>query len=192
MVFTVVIRHPKERVSKCSLQPLVGRRDLCFLKGKPQLQFVADGWIQLVPDGPVLTAQDGEMEEPERIHVEDTMRAAGYLPEGLGLTRRPLLLLDSTWRLLPSLERLVLGEPMRRSLPEGIETAYPRHSKTGREPENGLASVEALYVARRILGDADPSLLEAYLWRDRFMGQFRDGAAGVVPKDIHRAPGNTL
>jgi pre-rRNA-processing protein TSR3 len=37
------------------------------------------------------------------------------------------------------------------------------------DPANGLASVEALYVARRLLGDDDPSLLAQYHWREQFL-----------------------
>jgi len=93
--------------------------------------------------------------------------------DGRPLTRAdrglPILLLDSTWRLLPQLESCIVGTPSRRSLPVDITTAYPRRSKTSRDPEAGLASVEAIYIAERILGEDDRSLLEAYRWRDVFL-----------------------
>ena len=81
----------------------------------------------------------------------------------------PLLLLDATWRWLPQLEACVVGTPLRRAIPGGLRTAYPRVSKVFDDPAGGLASVEALYVARRVLGDDDPSLLEGYHWRDEFL-----------------------
>ena len=40
---------------------------------------------------------------------------------------------------------------MRRALPSGIKTAYPRVSKVFADPSAGLASVEALYAALLIL-----------------------------------------
>ena len=61
------------------------------------------------------------------------------------------------------------GAPQRRSIPGTIVTAYPRESKVFDDPTGGLASVEALYLARRLLGDDDPTLLDGYHWRDRFL-----------------------
>ena len=83
--------------------------------------------------------------------------------------RRPLLILDSTWRLLPTLEGCLTGEPVRRSIPTGVVTAYPRVSKDGSDPTGGLASVEALYVARKMLGDDDETLLSDYHWGQAFL-----------------------
>jgi pre-rRNA-processing protein TSR3 len=139
---TVVIRHLKERISKCSLRFLHDRPEITFLRSKPGFTFDATGHTLLAVDAPELTPAD-----------------AG----------RPLLLLDSTWRWLPQLLACVAGEPVRRSLPAGIRTAYPRTSKLFEDPANGLASVEALYAARRLLGDDDPSLLDGYHWKDAFV-----------------------
>ncbi|PXA03777.1 hypothetical protein DDZ13_10850 [Coraliomargarita sinensis] len=136
-----VIRHPKERRSKCSLTPLEGRGDIRFLKARPGWEFDITGYTVLGLGAPELSAED-----------------AG----------RPLLLLDSTWRLLPQLEACLKGRAVRRTLP-AVETAYPRVSKIDQDPCGGLASVEALYLARLLLGERDDSLLQAYYWRDGFM-----------------------
>ncbi len=88
---------------------------------------------------------------------------------------RPLILLDSTWRRLPQLETCLGGEPVRRSLPAGIKTAYPRVSKVFADPLGGLASVEALYVAKKILGDDDPTLLDDYRWKEEFLKNLPPG-----------------
>ena len=45
------------------------------------------------------------------------------------------------------------------------------------DPEAGLASIDALYVARRLLGDDDPSLLDGYHWKDQFLANV--AAAGL-------------
>lgn len=140
-----VIRHPKERRSKCSLTPLEERGDIRFLKARPGWEFDVTGFTVLALDAPELSAAD-----------------AG----------RALLLLDSTWRLLPQLEACLIGEGVRRTLPP-VATAYPRVSKIDRDPRRGLASVEALYLARLMLGKRDDSLLAGYHWRDIFMENLR-------------------
>lgn len=142
-----IIRHPKERIRKCSLTPLQKRSGFRFLKATKHFQFDATGFILLSLEATVLSKKD-----------------AGH----------PLLLLDSTWRLLPELVRCLVGDPILRSLPPGIETAYPRRSKIGVDPLGGLASVEALYVALKILGQDDPSLLSEYRWKDLFLRQLAE------------------
>lgn len=141
-VATTVIRHPKERIRKCSLRFLHDRPEMTFLRGRPAMRFDATGFLLLAVDAPPLSTAD-----------------AG----------RPLLLLDSTWRWLAQLEACVEGEPIRRSIPGGLHTAYPRVSKVFDDPAGGLASIEALYVARKLLGDDDPGLLDGYHWKDDFL-----------------------
>lgn len=141
MTKTTIIRHPREKRAKCSLTPLEGRADLRFLKAGPGFVFDAADCTVLDPEGPELTEAD-----------------AG----------RELLLLDSTWRLLPSLRRCLRGAGVFRSLP-AVPTAYPRRSKLEPDPPTGLASVEALYLARLLLGDRDDSLLDHYRWRGEFL-----------------------
>ena len=138
---TTIIRHTKERRSKCSLTPLEGRADLVFHRARPGWEFQAKGFTVLGLGAPLLSEAD-----------------AG----------RPLLLLDSTWRLLPDLEACLVGEPVRRTLPV-VETAYPRVSKLVPDPLGGLASVEALFLARLLLGERDESLLEDYYWKTEFL-----------------------
>ncbi|MEE2756000.1 MAG: hypothetical protein VYA30_05045 [Myxococcota bacterium] len=139
---TVVIRHPKERLSKCSLTPLHDREEIQFYKAKQGFEFNADGYTLLAVDAPALSVAD-----------------AG----------RPLLLLDATWRLLPRVKAAVVGDPIARSIPAGVTTAYPRVGTTFPDPAGGLASVEALFIARALLGDYDESLLAAYHWREQFL-----------------------
>jgi pre-rRNA-processing protein TSR3 len=139
---TTVIRHASERLSKCSLTPLHGRPEITFLTARGDMRFDGTGFIVLAVDAPLLSGTD-----------------AGH----------PLLLLDSTWRLLPKLLRRLDGAPIYRSLPSAVRTAYPRVSKVFADPLGGLASVEALYLARKLLGDDDVSLLDGYHWRDAFL-----------------------
>lgn len=136
-----VIRHPKEKRSKCTLTPLEGREDIQYHRAREGWMFDATGYTVLGLDAPVLSLTD-----------------AG----------RPLLLLDSTWRLLPQLEDCLAGEGVRRSLPE-VETAYPRTSKIAKDPMGGLASVEALYLAQLLLGNRDDTLLDGFYWSGEFL-----------------------
>lgn len=137
-----IVRHYKERKSKCSVQPLVEDDRFAFVKFVPELQVEATGFTLLAVDAPALSPDD-----------------AG----------RPLLILDSTWRYLPAMERAILGNPPARSLPRELETAYARTSKIEDDPDGGLASIEALYAALRILGHRDDALLDDYFWRDPFL-----------------------
>lgn len=146
---TTVIRHHKERISKCSLRFLHDRPEMTFLRARPGFRFEATGFVLLAIDGPPLSLADRQ---------------------------HPLLLLDSTWRWLPTLRACVVGDPLPRSIPATVHTAYPRNSKLFADPETGLASLEALFVARAILGDRDPSLLAGYHWRDAFLANL--AAAG--------------
>ena len=138
----VIIRHPKERLSKCSLEPLKGKEGFTFFTVREGFTFQADGHTLLGFDGPLLSPADAS---------------------------RPLLVLDATWRLLPGLERCLRGEPLRRSLPRGLRTAYPRVSKLAPDPAGGLASVEALYAAFRCMGFSGKGLLEGYRWAREFL-----------------------
>ena len=140
-----VIRHPKERISKCSLRFLHDRPEFTFLRARQGLQFDATGFLLLAVDAPPLDLSD-------RGH--------------------PLLLLDSTWRYLPQVAACVIGAPIRRSIPGDVRTAYPRVSRHFEDPTGGLASIEALYLAKRLLGDDDASLLDGYHWREEFLRQF--------------------
>ena len=141
MVPISVIRHPKERRSKCSLTPLEGRADIDFFRARPNWSFDMTGFTVLGLGAPELSPED-----------------AG----------RPLLVLDSTWRLLPQIEACLYGRGVRRTLP-AVPTAYPRISKIAEDPMGGLASVEALFLAKLLLGERDDALLADYYWRDVFL-----------------------
>ena len=135
-----MLRHRKDNFKKCSLTPLEHRSEIDFYTA-PGVEYNATGYIILSVSAPLLSAED----------------------------RGPLLLLDATWRLLPQLEACVTGDPVYRSLPKEIMTAYPRVSSDDSDPSNGLASVEALFMARLIMGDRDESLLNGYHWRESFL-----------------------
>ncbi len=137
----LVFRDSHESPQKCSLTPLRGNADVRFVDYPRQGAVAAAGRILLHTDGEVLGPADA----------------------GKGL-----LIVDSSWRRLPKLLRLVTGDPPRRRLPP-LVTAYPRKSKRFEDPSEGLASVEALYAALFLLGHRRPDLLEGYHWKEQFL-----------------------
>jgi pre-rRNA-processing protein TSR3 len=137
---TVIVRHAHENPRKCSVLPLRGRPDVIFLNYPIKERPPLTSYIRLAAEGPELSPAD-----------------AGY----------GLLLLDGSWRWAAKMTRDFLDVPPR-SL-RGWRTAYPRVSKQGTDPENGLASVEALFAAYHVLGRPTEGLLDQYHWAEEFL-----------------------
>ena len=137
-----VVRHPRENVKKCSLRHLHGRPDFEFLTAVDGFSFDATGFILLEIDAPVVSPAD-----------------AG----------KPILLLDSTWHLLPRVRAKITGNFIPRSLPSSIKTAYPRVSKMHDDPHGGLATVEALYAALKFMGAPDFEIIKNYFFAEKFL-----------------------
>ncbi len=137
---TVIVRHTRENPRKCSVFPLRGRPDVIFLNYPVSRRPALEGYVRLAAEGPALSAAD----------------AAGGL-----------LLLDGSWRWAAAMTRDFADVPPR-SL-SGWRTAYPRTSKLGTDPDNGLASVEALVVAYHLLGRPRDGLLDHYRWAAEFL-----------------------
>lgn len=137
---TIIVRHPRENPKKCTVLPLKGRADVQFLPYPLKDLPPFDGYIRLAADGPALSAADG---------------AYG------------VLLLDGSWRCAGKMIAQFESVPPR-SL-SGWKTAYPRVSKAGTDPANGLASIEALYIAYHLLGRPTAGLLEHYHWAEQFL-----------------------
>ena len=137
---TVIVRHSHENPRKCSVLPLRGRPDLVFLHYPVTRRPPLDCYVRLAAEGPPLSAEDTEC---------------------------GLLLLDGSWRWAASMTRDFADVPPR-SL-SGWRTSYPRVSKRGTDPDNGLASVEALFVAYHVLGRPTAGLLDHYRWAEEFL-----------------------
>ena len=148
----LILRDPKESWKRCSLAPLRGRQDVRFVTFRPELELDVTGRVLLDPHAPMLSAVD---------------------------VGRPLFLIDSSWRRLPVLRRAVVGDFVARSLP-ALPTAYPRNSSTFEDPEQGLASIEALYAAQWYLGQAKPEWLDGYHFREAFL-ELNPHLAGAPP-----------
>jgi pre-rRNA-processing protein TSR3 len=87
-----------------------------------------------------------------------------------------ILLLDGSWNRASAMNRAFTHVPPRSLV--GYQTAYPRVSKRGTDPLHGLASVEALYIAYRVLGRSTAGLLTHYAWAQEFcrLNGFAEGS----------------
>jgi len=140
---TLILRHRKENLNKCSLSGLETREDFKFFTYPKDFLPPLDDYILLTLGAPPLSEKDS---------------AFG------------LFLIDATWRYAgiilnntPSLKCL------QRSLPADLRTAYPRQQTGCPDPEVGLASIEALYAAYVILGRNTDGLLDNYYWKKQFL-----------------------
>lgn len=141
---TIVIRHRKENLKKCTLQGLEKRSDFRFFCYPSKHPFPIEGYILLALDAPELTESD---------------QAEG------------LLILDGTWRYVQAMEK-TLSFPsslIRRSLPSSLQTVYPRRQNDCSDPKRGLASIEAIVAAYSLLGRKTEGLLDNYYWKETFL-----------------------
>ena len=141
---TVVWRHRRENLKKCSLRGLESRPDFHFYTYP----------FQMPP------------------HLRDFVALS---LDALPLVRSEcfsgLFLIDATWRLADKMAKQWDHPPSLtfRSLPSGFVTAYPRRQDDCSDPERGLASIEALYVAHHILGWNKEGLFANYYWGEAFL-----------------------
>lgn len=138
---TVIVVHRRENPKKCSVAPLEGREGFVFWRYPFATREPLPGYVQLGMNGPLLSEADAD---------------AG------------LLVLDATWRLAERMHKAQFSDVPMRSLP-AWKTAYPRVSKNFDDPAHGLATIEAIYIAYRILGRDTTGLLDHYHWREQFL-----------------------
>lgn len=141
---TIFIRHHRENLKKCSLRGLESRCDTLFFKYPHDPLPFLDGYLMLDLNAPPLTAADSD---------------------------RGLLILDGTWRYAEKMYKWVEGQIVleKRSIPPIYKTAYPRRQDDCPDPERGLASVEAFYIAHLILGRSTEGILDNYYWKNDFL-----------------------
>jgi pre-rRNA-processing protein TSR3 len=142
MLFRVaVVLHPREKLSKCSAWPLRERGEFDFYRFPDERVPEIENCVRLGLGGELLSPAD-----------------AG----------KTLLVLDATWRYAERMEAEYASVPLR-GLSPGWKTAYPRDSKLFADPQEGLATAEALYAAYLALGRDPEGLLDRYRWRERFL-----------------------
>lgn len=143
---TLILRHKRENLKKCTLSGLEKRPDFVFLTYPLSKLPNIDQYCILTIDAPLLSLKDAN---------------------------RGLLLIDGTWRYAQVMSKIIPNEGghIYRSLPPYYKTAYPRRQLDCPDPERGLASIEALYAAYSILGRSTDGLLNRYHWKEEFLSQ---------------------
>jgi len=141
---TFILRHRRENLKKCSLRGLEKRNDCKFFTYPTSALPDLSNYILLALDAPPLQRSDSD---------------------------KGIFLVDATWRYAAKMLHFVDSKQQieRRSIPFGFLTAYPRRQDDCPNPEQGLASVEALYIAYRILGRDVEGLLDGYHWKEDFL-----------------------
>jgi pre-rRNA-processing protein TSR3 len=138
---TIILRHRRENLKKCSLRGLEKNPDFEFYSYPNDVMPDFSHYLLLKVDAPPLTIEDKD---------------------------RGIFLIDATWRLAEVMAKNLPWKMEARSLPGGYKTAYPRKPN----PETGLASIEALYLAHSILGKPVDTLFDNYRWKEEFLKQF--------------------
>lgn len=140
---TIILRHRRENLKKCSLRGLEGREDLLFYSYPlKEIPFDLTSYVVLALDAPPLVEEDRDL---------------------------GLFLIDGTWRYAEKMFASLPRPFAVRSLPPFLRTAYPRRQEDCIDPTRGLASVEALYASYAILKRDTEGLLDHYHWKQQFL-----------------------
>lgn len=146
---TIVWRHRRENLKKCSLRGLESRLDFKFFSYPNEMLPDLTNYIMLKLDAPPLSPAD----------------------HGKGL-----FIVDATWRYAEKMVKAANAQQPNvefRSIPDHHRTAYPRRQEDCFDPEKGLASIEAIYIAYQLLGREVTGLLDGYHWRDDFLKKLK-------------------
>ena len=146
---TIILRHRKENLKKCSLRGIEAREDCKFFIYPTQSLPDLSSHVLLTLDAPCLSLKD---------------------------TNYGLFLIDATWRYAQTIFKN-LPQPHRfiaRSLPSHFQTAYPRKQDDCSDPQRGLASIEALFLAYYILGRDPKGILDFYYCKKLFIKKKQD------------------
>jgi len=147
-MFYEVVLDASETSNKCTIAPLAHRADFRIMRAKgTRVLGPLQAPILLHPNGACLTLR------------------ARDLPAVSGLAT-----IDCVWRRLDTLSRRIQGPlPTLARIPDGFKTAYPRTSLKQTDPDGGLATIEAIFVAAALLGHWDVSLLSQYYFGRKFV-----------------------
>lgn len=138
---TVVLRHRRENLKKCSLRGLESRSDFLFYTYPKDCLPKLSNYIMLSLDAPPLSSED---------------------------SHKGLFILDATWRYATVMAKGIEGVEVR-SIPSHFRTAYPRRQEDCLDPERGLASIEAIYIAYQLMERDVTGLLDHYYWKENFL-----------------------
>ena len=140
MAVVNIIVHPAENPKKCTIHHLRESPGFVFDLFSQEKTFHFPNAFLLGVDGPTLSRRDVAMD---------------------------MVVLDGTWRYAAQMIGAFSTLPVRSI--HGWHTAYPRISKIYQDPDDGLATIEAIYAAFVILGKDPEGLLDHYYWKDSFL-----------------------
>ncbi len=164
--YEIIVDHG-ETANKCTIMPLKYREDFRIIPVSSTPTFVAD--LLLHPEGKPLSNLNLVQIKVERLGA-----------------------IDCVWRrLAPILATIEPIEPLLVSIPPGFLTAYPRVSRKDFDPQGGLATIEAIFIAAAFLGTWDLSLLREYFFAEEFLEINRDrfisyGIKPVLQKPVYQ------
>ncbi|MFA6118538.1 MAG: hypothetical protein WCT85_05120 [Parachlamydiales bacterium] len=142
MLPTIIIRHRKENLKKCSLRGIENREDMIFHTYPLKDGLDLTNYVLLKVDAPVLDEKDNN---------------------------KGILLIDSTWGYLQKILKIIPENIECRSIPPKYVTAYPRKQTMCPDPKHGLASIEALYLMYLLTKRNTDGLLDNYYWKNDFL-----------------------
>lgn len=156
-MFYEIILDSQETANKCTIAPLIHRPDFHVFRVR--------GATTLGPlHAPILLHHQGQC----LTKIRDSLQ--GDLANGLGSTIQGIASIDCVWRRLDPLIHRITGKiPQFARIPDGFETAYPRRSSKNTDPDGGLATIEAIFVASAILGNWDSTLFSEYYFGRKFI-----------------------
>lgn len=159
MIYEVLVDRA-ETANKCTILPLAARQDFEILRFEPNQRLKPlTGDLLLHPEGVPL----------------DRKEHAGV---------RKISAVDCTWKKLTRFVKRIDGPlPALGRIPDGFVTAYPRRNKKDLDPDQGLATIEALFIASAFAGHWDESLFSRYHFGREFLHLNREAFAryGVGP-----------
>ncbi len=147
MIYEVIL-DGSETPNKCTIAPLSSRSDFHIQR--------VQGTLKLEPfQMPILLHHEGEC----------LAKLAPAMNNVAGFAT-----IDCVWHRLPKLLSRIVGPlPTLARIPDGFATAYPRRSKDTSDPDGGLATIEAIFVASALLGNWDLSLFSSYYFGALFI-----------------------
>lgn len=163
MIYEVLVDRA-ETANKCTILPLADRRDFEILRFEPNQRLKPlTGDLLLHPEGVPL----------------DPATHSGL---------RKISAVDCTWKKLTRFVKRIDGPlPALGRIPDGFVTAYPRRNKKDLDPDQGLATIEALFIASAFAGNWDESLFARYHFGHEFLARNREtferyGVRPCLPK----------
>ncbi len=146
MIYEVLVDHA-EAPNKCTILPLADRGDFEILRFKPNQRLKPlTGDLLLHPEGTPLNCLEAAFPVAKISAV------------------------DCTWKKLTRFVKRIDGPlPTLVGIPDGFLTAYPRRNKKDLDPEAGLATIEALFIASAFVGCWDESLFARYHFGAAFL-----------------------